>query len=75
MKMTFIGSATLLELSVALLKEVRHWGVGSEVSMPKPGPMSLPLTVPCQSRCRTLISSPAHVCLHAAMLPAMMIMD
>jgi hypothetical protein len=56
---------------MALLEKVCQWGWALEFQEFKPGPVSHSFAA-CQSKRRTLSY---RVCLHAAMLPAMRMMD
>jgi hypothetical protein len=57
-------------VSVALLEEVCHWSLEFSV---KPGIFLILL--PEDLDIEPSATSPAHVCLHAAIFPAVMIMD
>jgi hypothetical protein len=59
--------------SVALLKEVCHWGVGFEVSGAQDHCLSLRAAY--RSRCRTQQPFQHHGCLIATMLPTIIIID
>ena len=63
----------LVREGVAFLEEVCYWGWALRSQMLKPGPLSLP--VACGSGCRTPRYLSSTVCLHAAMLPTITIMD
>ena len=61
--------------AVVLLEEVCYWGQALRFKMPKPGPVSLSSLLPAVPDVELSAPSPAHVCLHATMLPTVMTMD
>ena len=60
---------------VALLEEVCHWGWALGFSVLQPDSVSLSSAAAFVSDVELSGLSPAHVCLQAAMLPAVYIID
>jgi hypothetical protein len=60
---------------MVLLEEVCHWGWGFRVSNARARPSGFLFLLPVDKDVELLATLQHHVCLHATVLPAMMIID